>query len=413
MTVAHEEGKTKLEDVGLPQIEISLLTGGQDMHYAFGLTRSLLAGNVGIDLIGSDDMNISQWSAYPRLHFYDLRRLAGASGGIIDRLRRVSTYYLRLVVYAATARPEIFHILWNNRFEFFDRTFLMAYYKLLGKKVVLTAHNINSAERDGQDSVFNRLTLRIQYRLSDSIFVHTQQMKRALIRDFGVPDSNIIVIPYGINDEVPETDLTPQQAREKLGIMVDEKVLLFFGAIAPYKGLLDLVEAFRLISVCDRSYRLVIAGKPKGGCEKYLRDIENAVAASGFASQVKMNVGYVPNEDIEIYFKAADLLVVPYTQIFQSGILFLGFRFGLPVVATDVGSFSDDVVNGKTGYICRAQNPDDIAAKITEYFGSMLFQTLGTGRHAIKEHVSARHSWDEAGKLTKHAYARLIAKEHD
>ena len=71
------------------------------------------------------------------------------------------------------AQPKIFHILWNNKFEFFDRTLLMLYYKLLGKKIVFTAHNVNIRKRDGNDSWLNRFSLKIQYQLVDHIFVHT------------------------------------------------------------------------------------------------------------------------------------------------------------------------------------------------------------------------------------------------
>ncbi len=97
-------------------------------------------------------------------------------------------YYAKLIRYAATAKPRIFHILWNNKFELFDRTLLMLYYKLLGKKIVFTVHNVNAGRRDSKDTRLNRLTLRIQYRLADHIFVHTEKMKRELIEEFGVQE---------------------------------------------------------------------------------------------------------------------------------------------------------------------------------------------------------------------------------
>ena len=98
-------------------------------------------------------------------------------------------YYAKLIRYAATAKPRIFHILWNNKFEFFDRTLLMLYYRLLGKRIVLTLHNVNAGRRDSKDTRLNRLTLRIQYRLADHIFVHTEKMKLELIEEFGVARS--------------------------------------------------------------------------------------------------------------------------------------------------------------------------------------------------------------------------------
>ena len=132
-------------------------------------------------------------------------------------------YYARLIRYAATAKPRIFHILWNNKFEFFDRTLLMLYYRFLGKKIVLTAHNVNAGRRDSNDTRLNRLTLRIQYRLADHIFVHTEKMKRELIEEFGVQGARVTVIPFGINNAVPNTRLTPAEAKQRLGIREGRK----------------------------------------------------------------------------------------------------------------------------------------------------------------------------------------------
>ena len=70
---------------------------------------------------------------------------------------------LRLLRYAATARPPVFHILWNNKFDYFDRTLLTSDDKLLGKIVILTAHNVNTRARDANDSPLNRWTLKFRY----------------------------------------------------------------------------------------------------------------------------------------------------------------------------------------------------------------------------------------------------------
>jgi len=81
----------------------------------------------------------------------------------------------------------------------------MAYYKLLGKKLVRTVHNVNAGRRDANDTWLNRLSLKTQYRLSDHMFVHTEKMKREMIADFGVPAEKISIIPFGINNTVPNT----------------------------------------------------------------------------------------------------------------------------------------------------------------------------------------------------------------
>ena len=110
----------------------------------------------------------------PGVNFLNLRGNQRPEAGLVSKILRVLTYYARLIRYAATAEPEIFHILWNNKFEFFDRTLLMLYYKALGKKMILTAHNVNAGKRDSEDTRLNRLTLRTQYRFADHIFVHTE-----------------------------------------------------------------------------------------------------------------------------------------------------------------------------------------------------------------------------------------------
>src|SRR5205823_1718334 len=150
-------------------------------------------------------------------------------------------------------------------------------YKVLGKKLVFTAHNVNTAKRDGNDSLLNRLTLKIQYRLVDHIFVHTEKMKAELFADCGIPESKVTVIPFGINNSVPDTDLSAAEARRRLGISESDKAILFFGAIRQYKGLEFLVDAFQRLAAKDKNYRLIIAGEPKRGTERYLSDIQMAI----------------------------------------------------------------------------------------------------------------------------------------
>jgi len=164
---------------------VALLTGGTDKPYALGLASALAAQRVQVEFIGSNELDCPQVRAIPGLVFLNLRGDQREEVPFAGKLVRVLVYYGRLVRYVATAKPMILHILWNSRFEVFDRTVLMVYYRLLGKRVVLTAHNVNGAARDDKDGWANRLSLRIQYRLCDHVFVHTDAMKRELVAAFG------------------------------------------------------------------------------------------------------------------------------------------------------------------------------------------------------------------------------------
>ena len=176
------------------ELSVSLLTGGSDRPYVYGLTNALSSIGVTVDLIGSDELDEPYLRSRPGVNFLNLRGDQRPNADLIAKIYRILAYYSRLIRYAATAKPRIFHILWNNKFEMFDRTLLTLYYRLLRKVVVLTAHNVNKLKRDSADTALNRLTLRIQYRLADHVFVHTPKMKSELVKEFGVPTERITVI---------------------------------------------------------------------------------------------------------------------------------------------------------------------------------------------------------------------------
>jgi glycosyltransferase involved in cell wall biosynthesis len=282
----------------------------------------------------------------------------------------------------------------------------MLYYKFLRKKIIFTAHNVNAGRRDSEDTHFNRLTLRIQYRLAHCIFVHTEKMKRELIDEFGVQECRVTVIPFGINNSVPNTRLTTGGARRQLGIRDGERTILFFGRITPYKGLEYLITAFRRILSRREEYRLIIAGRPDN-CEKYWRAIREDILEDANNGRVLLRADFIPDDETEVYFKAADVLVLPYKDIYQSGVLFLGHSFGLPVLAADVGSLKDEIVEGRTGYVFRPEDPVDLAEAIENYFASDLYADLSSRRQEIS-YATERHSWDKVSQMTMDVYAGLL-----
>ena len=389
---------------------IALLTGGGDKPYALGLTTALTSAGVIIDFIGSDELVARELLANPRVNFHNLRGSQRPQVNRVTKVLRVLNYYFRLICYAAKAKPVIFHILWNNKIEIFDRTLLMLYYKLLGKRLVLTAHNVDKSKRDGGRSFLNRFSLRWQYRLSDHIFVHTEKMNTELVTEFSVAKEKVSVIPFGINNTVPNTSLSTADAKQQLGINKDEKTLLFFGNIAPYKGLEYLVAAFTELSRECFNYRLIIAGSVKN-CQSYWRAVEQSIILSGVGERIIRKIEYVPDEDTEIYFKAADVLVLPYTYIFQSGVLFLGYSFGLPAIVADAGSLKEEIIEGETGFTFKQRNSLDLASEIEKYFHSELFHNLETRRAQIRKYANERYSWDKVAAITTAIYSTLLTSD--
>jgi D-inositol-3-phosphate glycosyltransferase len=391
-------------------VRAALLTGGMDRPYAFGLSLALASKGVLLDVLGATELDSPELRSLSTLNFLSTYGDQRRKVGIRRKLLRYLVSYGRLIRYAATAKPRVFHILWNYKFALFDRTLLMLYYKLLGKRIVYTAHNVNAAERDGNESALNQWSLKAQYHLVDHIFVHTEKMKDELCKGFGVGEQKVSVIPFGINNSVPDTMLTSAEAKRKLGVRPSEKTILFFGGIRHYKGLEYLAAAFREVALRDKAYRLIIAGEPKKEAVQYWREIQQSIELEPTSKQVIQDIRFVADEETELYFKGADVIVLPYTQVFQSGVLFLAYSFGLPVIATNVGSLSDDIVEGETGFTCRPQDAADLARAIDTYFESELFQNLDQRRTAIRSFARGRNSWDVVSSKTCSVYAQLLAK---
>jgi D-inositol-3-phosphate glycosyltransferase len=389
-------------------IRICLLTGGDDRPYALGMAGALAGQGISVDFIGSDKLDAPELHRSPLIAFLNLRGDQNEDAPLLRKVIRILTYYARLASYVPRSQAQIFHLLWNNKFEHFDRVALMLYYRLFRKRVAFTAHNVNARKRDGHDSWFNRFTLRIQYRLCSHILVHTAAMKRELLADFGIAPERVSVIPFGINDTNRKTDLDRLGARTKLSLAPMEKVILFFGQIAPYKGLEFLVAALARLIPSLPEVKLVIAGKVKKGFEGYWKSIQTEISRPELEGRVIARIQHIPDEDVETYFKAADVLALPYVEIFQSGVPFLAYSFGLPVIATDVGSLREDVIEGATGMICRPRSAADLAKAVMTYFRSELFRDLERRKAMIREFAMQRYSWAKVAAVTMAVYSQLL-----
>lgn len=386
---------------------VTLFTGGIDPHYACALGKALASSGLALDVVANAEMASCEMRSFSNLRLLPFHPSPRPGQSLVGKLFSFIAVYLRIIFYAVTSSAHTFHILWNYKFQFFDRTLLLLYYKVLGKKVVFTAHNVNAAERDGVDTWLNRLTLSIQYRLLDHIFVHTESMKDQLARSFGIGESKITVIPFGVGGMVPQTALTPAEAKLRLHLSKSDRTILFFGRITRYKGLDLLVDAFGKLALHDRSYRLIIAGEPIKESAELWEELHKIIESSPMREHVIQEIRYVADDEMEVYFKASDVLVLPYKQIFQSGVLFMSHSFGLPVIATDVGTFRDDIAEGTNGYVCRPNDANDLAKTIERYFSSDLFGSLDERRAGIQNSVRLSHSWDIVGKTTADIYSRL------
>lgn len=153
-----------------------------------------------------------------------------------------------------------------------------------------------------------------------------------------------------------------QKARMSLGLPIDKPILLFFGLIRAYKGLDLLIKAMHDSRVKDTGAILLIAGECYENKQKYLDLIEGL----GLKDSIILHDRFIPDEEIRLYFSAADVLVQPYKTATQSGVTPLSMHFELPMIVTRAGGLKEMVTDMKTGVVTEI-NKDAIADGIIRY----------------------------------------------
>ncbi len=182
------------------------------------------------------------------------------------------------------------------------------------------------------------------------------------------------------------------RSSQRLGLASSHQVVLFFGFVRPYKGLRHLIEA--LPRLCSRlpELRLVIAGEFWDSFPSYTRRIDEL----GVTPHVMIENRYIPNEEVGLYFTAADVVVLPYTSATQSAVVALAHRYGRPVISTDVGGLPEAVSHETTGLIVPPGDPAALADAINRYFTDAdLRHRLGQGVRQTAD----RFSWSETVAL--------------
>lgn len=222
-------------------------------------------------------------------------------------------------------------------------------------KIISILHNvIPHEERTGDIQLTRRFFDR-----NDGFVVLNESSRRDLL--VIKRHSKYIVHPHPLYDHYGDK-IDKQEARAKLGIEPGRKVLLFFGLIRDYKGLDFLIEA---MTELDDTYLLLIAGEVYGKFDKY----KDMIYEKRLKNRISLHLKYIPDNELPLYFSAADVCVLPYRSGTQSGIVAVSYHFGLPVIVTDTGGLKEMVTEGKTGHVVSEPNPmliADAAAKLLE-----------------------------------------------
>jgi glycosyltransferase involved in cell wall biosynthesis len=254
-------------------------------------------------------------------------------------------------------RPQVVDIQWfvpQHGFVLIPLIFLLKYWFRSKAKIFLTVHNVQPHE----SRVLDRWLSRTAFRVSDRLLVHAEKLRDEAVQHFGQAPQKIAVIPHGICAD-NEVAYRQTEARSHLGIK-EKHVILFFGYVRRYKGLGDLIEAFRIVTE-KFDVALLVAGEFFTAVEPYREQLRS----KGLAERIYLFPRYISSEEVPIFFKAADLLIQPYIKFSgQSGVTQTAYLHSVPVIATEVGGLPELVIHGDTGIIVQPGNPKELALAI-------------------------------------------------
>lgn len=283
--------------------------------------------------------------------------------------------------------PDVIHFQWLP-LPVVDRRMLAGFAAVA--PLVLTVHDTNPFNGDPSAALQARGFFRClgEFR---KLIVHTGQ-GRARLHTQGVPADKLVVLPHGLLSEPP-----PAPAADP---MLGTLTLLLFGKIKPYKGVDVLIEAFaRLPAELQAQASMRVVGKPYMDLAPLLALAE----ARGVGGRFILEPRFVPDAETDALFAPGTVAVFPYREIEASGVLSLALARGRPVVASDLGNFSETIEDGVQGHLVP---PGDVAA-----LTSALAHIISDRSFAASCGIEARRlaaqvpGWDEIGRRTAEVYA--------
>ena len=393
-------------------LEVETFGRGGLIHYAHNLSRALAERGHEVTLVTTAAYELEGQDLPPNVQVRKvIGRWAPGKGkggrgqgwpavlGSLARKVEAVTDALRVAVLARRLRPDVVHLHCTNPASLVYHLF----FRLLGQPLVATAHVVTPHEGiRWQGTIYGWI-----HRSCHLVVAHSEFDRQRLITEFRLEAERTVVIPHGEYGffagglaESPGTVSDREASRQSFGLEEEDEVALFFGYLREYKGLDILFEAWEIVLRERPSARLLVAGDPVNLPESRREELRAWADRLG----VVHRFGYVPFSEVERYFRAADMLVMPYRHISQSGVLYLALALGVPVVATRVGALPEVLQDGEDALLVPPENPQELARALGRAFEDpALRRRLAEGGQRVAE----EHSWPAIARRTESAFARI------
>ncbi|HHV24574.1 MAG: glycosyltransferase family 4 protein [Methanosarcina sp.] len=359
-------------------LQITLDTKGGMIHYVSQLSNALALNNdvsVIIPIGAEADLFNSSVKIVP-LH----------TGNIIRNFIINTLIVTRMVQFYKTIQrihPDIIHLQLCNPWICLFLPILRNY------KIVTTIHDVEP--HIGSREVDQKIARDAHIKFSDCIIVHGNKAKSILEKK--AINKKVYSVPHG--DYSFFTKITRDDYHE------EEGTILFFGRIVEYKGLKYLIQAAPKIFESIRNIKIIIAGS--GSLDEYKDTINSP--------HFEIYNNFIHDNDVGKYFQRASVVVLPYIECTQTGVIPIAYAFKKPVVVTNVGSIPEVVDDGITGYIVPPKDPNSLAEAIIKILGNENLRKK-MGENAYKK-MNEELSWDSIAKKTIKIYEEILEPKNE
>ncbi|MCR4739717.1 MAG: glycosyltransferase family 4 protein [Lachnospiraceae bacterium] len=289
--------------------------------------------------------------------------------------------WIKVASYIKKQKPDLLLLQWLH--PYFAPCYYCLSRMLKDTKILYICHNVFPHERFPLDKWLTKHTLR----QADYFITHSQSDGEDLKSI--VKDPKLIVSVHPAYNFFKQKDMTKAEARKILDLKDSDKVLLFFGLVREYKGLKHLLKALHLLfkdGEALKDLKLLIAGDFGGSREQYDALIEEY----GISPYIRITDGHIPIGEVEKFFAACDMVVLPYESATQSGVIQVAYSFEKPVLATRVGGLPDVVFDMETGYVVSPFAPEEIRDAIKDFYENDRAESFKEGI----EREAYRYSWE-------------------
>lgn len=297
--------------------------------------------------------------------------------------------------------PDVLHLHWPNMYLRSEQPVIRTAYciriladvalvRSRGIPVVWTLHNLVT-----HDTATPGLELWFGRRLAaqvDHIIAHSDGAKREAVAQFKISPDKITVVPHGRYGTVYGAPVDRVTARARLGMPAASPMALFFGTVRPYKGVLQLLEAWPRVSAERGDAVLRIAGYAAD--PDYQKAVERC--AEGQPSVV-LTLNYVPDKDVATLLSAADILVLPYKDSLTSGTLALATTYDVPVVTPKY----EGTAGMTRGVFARSTAPEDLSDAMSE--------ALAMAGEPRTPHAAA-DDWVQIAQMHRDVFAQCLRR---